>query len=303
MKSKIIIGLLLYLVIFTIPKGQAQSTGKDARKYWVETMLQIVRPVYVNLSENTLRKNMPVEMYHERQRAGVTHLEALGRSFCGIAPWLNLPDDNTDEGQQRKEFRALVIRAIKNAMDPALPDYLRFDGPGGQPLVDAAFFAQGLLRSEEGIWLQLDDVTRKRIIENFISSRKIKPGESNWLMFSATIEAALLHFTGECEMGPIEYALKKHKEWYKGDGWYGDGPNFHFDYYNSYVIQPMLMDVLEVLREKNMDPENFYDVQRKRLIRYAEQQEKMISPEGTYPIIGRSVAYRFGAFQALSQVA
>ncbi len=37
-------------------------------------------------------------------------------------------------------------------------------------------------------------------------------------MFSATIEAALLHFTGECEMGPIEYALKKHKEWYKGDG-------------------------------------------------------------------------------------
>lgn len=93
-------------------------------------------------------------------------------------------------------------------------------------------------------------------------------------MFSATIEAALLHFTGECEMGPIEYALKKHKEWYKGDGWYGDGPNFHFDYYNSYVIQPMLMDVLEVLREKNMDPENFYDVQRKRLIRYAEQQEK-----------------------------
>ncbi len=29
----------------------------------------------------------------------------------------------------------------------------------------------------------------------------------------------------------------------------------------------------------------------------------MISPEGTYPIIGRSVAYRFGAFQALSQVA
>lgn len=303
MKSKIIIGVLLYLVIFTIPEGQAQSTGKEARKYWVETMLQIVRPVYVNLSENTLRKNMPVEMYHERQRAGVTHLEALGRSFCGIAPWLNLPDDNTDEGQQRKEFRALVIRAIKNAMDPDSPDYLRFDGPGGQPLVDAAFFAQGLLRSEEGIWLQLDDVTRKRIIENFISSRKIKPGESNWLMFSATIEAALLHFTGECEMGPIEYALKKHKEWYKGDGWYGDGPNFHFDYYNSYVIQPMLMDVLEVLREKNMDPENFYDVQRKRLIRYAEQQEKMISPEGAYPIIGRSVAYRFGAFQALSQVA
>lgn len=162
-----------------------------------------------------------------------------------------------------------------------------------------AFFAQGLLRSEEGIWLQLDDVTRKRIIENFISSRKIKPGESNWLMFSATIEAALLHFTGECEMGPIEYALKKHKEWYKGDGWYGDGPNFHFDYYNSYVIQPMLMDVLEVLREKNMDPENFYDVPTEEgLIRYAEQQEKMIHRKVLIPIIRSIGCFSFWCIQA-----
>jgi len=52
-------------------------------------------------------------------------------------------------------------------------------------------------------------------------------------MFSATIEAALLEFTGECELKPIHYALKRHKEWYKGDGWYGDGRNFHLDYYNS----------------------------------------------------------------------
>lgn len=303
MKLIRMIKVLLCLIVCTIFNSQAQPTEQSTRDYWVETMLQIVRPIYVNLSENTLRKNMPVEMYHARQRAEVTHLEALGRSFCGIAPWLNLPDDDTREGKQRKEFRALVIKAIKNAVDPSSPDYLRFDGPGNQPLVDAAFFAEGLLRSEQGIWSQLDEVTQKRIIDGFISSRKIKPNESNWLMFSATVEAALLQFTGECQMEPIEYALKMHKEWYKGDGWYGDGPNFHFDYYNSYVIQPMLMDVLEVLHNKNLDTENFYELQRKRLIRYAEQQEKMISPEGTYPIVGRSVTYRFGAFQALAQVA
>lgn len=303
MKSIRMIKVLLCIIVCTIFDSQAQPTEQSARDYWIETMLQIVRPVYQNLSENTLRKNMPVEMYHARQRAEVTHLEALGRSFCGIAPWLNLPDDDTKEGKQRKEFRSLVIKAIKNAVDPSSPDYLRFDGPGSQPLVDAAFFAEGLLRSEQGVWSQLDEVTQKRIIDGFISSRKIKPNESNWLMFSATVEAALLQFTGECQMEPIEYALKKHKEWYKGDGWYGDGPNFHLDYYNSYVIQPMLMDVLEVLHNKNLAPENFYELQQKRLIRYAEQQEKMISPEGTYPIIGRSVTYRFGAFQALAQVA
>ena len=35
-----------------------------------------------------------------------------------------------------------------------------FDGPGGQPLVDAAFFAQGLLRSKDQIWPKLDKVTQ-----------------------------------------------------------------------------------------------------------------------------------------------
>lgn len=83
--------------------------------------------------------------------------------------------------------------------------------------------------------------------------------------------------------------LKRHKEWYKGDGWYGDGRNFHLDYYNSYVIQPMLIDVLSVMKKHEVEGADFYDVQLQRLIRYADQQEKMISPEGTYPVLGRSM--------------
>ena len=170
---------------------------------------------------------------------------------------------------------------------------MRFDGPGGQPLVDAAFFAQGLLRSKDQIWPKLDKVTQERIIKELKASRRIKASESNWLMFSATIEAALLEFTGECELNPIHYALKRHKEWYEGDGWYGDGRNFHLDYYNSYVIQPMLIDVLSVMKKHEVEGADFYDVQLQRLIRYADQQEKMISPEGTYPVLGRSMGYRF----------
>ena len=42
----------------------------------------------------------------------------------------------------------------------------------------------------------------------------------------------------------VDYALRQHEQWYKGDGVYGDGPEFHWDYYNSFVIHPMLLDVL-----------------------------------------------------------
>jgi hypothetical protein len=41
----------------------------------------------------------------------------------------------------------------------------------------------------------------------------------------------------------------------------------------------------------------------RRASRYATVQERLISPEGTYPLIGRSLTYRFGAFHALAQIA
>lgn len=288
-----------------------RQRGAD-RDYWVETMVRIVRPVYENLAQGTLRKNMPVEVNdgtNEGKRADVTHLEALGRSFNGIAPWLALGPDDTSEGRLRAEMTELAVRAITNAVDPASPDYMPFDRPGGQPLVDAAFFAEGLLRSGDAVWPRLDETTRQRVVDELRRSRRIKPYESNWLLFSAMVEAALLELTGECEMAPVEYAVKRHMEWYKGDGWYGDGPSFHLDYYNSYVIQPMLLDVTAVMRAHAGESEAYascgalYDKVAQRLSRFAAQQEMLISPEGSYPMLGRSSGYRYGAFHALSQAA
>lgn len=285
------------------------ASPKATRQYWVNTMLRIVTPVYENLANETLRKNMPVEVNdgsNTGKRADVSHLEALGRSFNGIAPWLNLSDDTSREGEQRRAMTQLVVKAITNAVNPSSPDYMPFDGPGTQPLVDAAFFAEGLLRSKDVIWPMLDSQTRQRIIDELKRSRKIRAWENNWLLFSATIEAALLQFTGECDFSKIKYALDRHNEWYKGDGWYGDGPAFHLDYYNSYVIQPMLVDVTAVVKENADKGEEYatygamYDKYVKRMARFAAQQEMLISPEGTFPMLGRSCGYRYGAFQALA---
>ena len=285
------------------------ASPKATRQYWVNTMLRIVTPVYENLANETLRKNMPVEVNdgsNTGKRADVSHLEALGRSFNGIAPWLNLGDDTSREGEQRRAMTQLVVKAITNAVNPSSPDYMPFDGPGTQPLVDAAFFAEGLLRSKDVIWPMLDSQTRQRIIDELKRSRKIRAWENNWLLFSATVEAALLQFTGECDFSKIKYALDRHNEWYKGDGWYGDGPSFHLDYYNSYVIQPMLVDVTAVVKENADKGEEYatygamYDKYVKRMARFAAQQEMLISPEGTFPMLGRSCGYRYGAFQALA---
>jgi hypothetical protein len=84
---------------------------------------------------------------------------------------------------------------------------------------------------------------------------------------------------------------------------YGDGEFFHFDYYNSFVIHPMLLDVLSVLRQKDSKFEPLYARELQRSRRYAEVQERLIAPDGTFPSLGRSTTYRFGALQTLAQVA
>lgn len=277
------------------------KTGKEDRRFWVETVVRIADPVLTNLSNNTLRANMPYESL-AKDRTDFSHLEAVGRLICGIAPWLELGPDDTPEGKLREKYIHLAVKGLKNAVNPESPDYLIFGKPS-QPLVDAAFLAQGLLRAPKQLWGNLDNESRERMVTELKRSRSINPFESNWLLFASMVEAALLEFTGECDMDRLMYGVNRFRnDWYKGDGIYGDGADFHMDYYNSFVIHPMLTDVLLVLKKHDKKGAGFLEKQLPRHIRYAEQLERFISPEGTYPVVGRSITYRFGVFHALSQI-
>lgn len=279
---------------------EAPSTGIEDRQFWVETMMRIADPVLRHLSNNTLKKEMPYESL-SKERSQFSHLEAVGRLVCGMAPWLELGPDQTVEGKLRARYIDLTIKGLSNAVNPDAPDYLVFGKPS-QPLVDAAFLAQGLLRAPTQLWGNLDPKTQQRMVTELKRTRGITPSENNWLLFTSIIEAALLEFTGECdEQRLLRGVLKFRDDWYKGDAIYGDGTDFHMDYYNSYVIHPMLTDILQVMKKHRIQQADFGEVQRKRHTRYAEILERFISPEGTFPAVGRSIVYRFGAFHALSQ--
>lgn len=283
------------------PPGEKEE---EVRAYFVSSLLRIADPVLQALSKNELKKQMPVETTAGAwdDRTHVTYLEAFGRLLSGMASWLELGPDGTDEGKLREKYIQLSLRSIHNATDPASPDFMNFS-EDKQPLVDAAFLAQALLRAPNQLWNRLAPATQQNVLTALKSSRSISPYYSNWLLFTATVEAALLKFEGQADMVRIEYALNKHKEWYLGDGHYGDGPEFHWDYYNSFVIQPMMLDIFKTLNEAGFDEKKNYELTLNRARRYAAIQERLISPEGTYPPIGRSLAYRFGAFQLLSQIA
>jgi hypothetical protein len=277
--------------------------GENDRAYWLSVLKKIADPVLEALSRGQLRSRMPVETlpgFEERKK--VTHLEAFGRLMAGMAPWLEIGPDGSKEGKIRQHYIELAIKSLANAADPKSADFMNFT-EGSQPLVDAAFLAQALIRAPRQLWGNLDEATRSRLIDALRSTRAIKPSFNNWLLFSAMVETALLKFDGNWDSTRVDYALRQHEQWYKGDGVYGDGPEFHWDYYNSFVIQPMLIDIIRTLKDAGQASEEQFQKVMARAKRYAAIQERLISPEGTFPPLGRSLAYRFGAFQLLSQMA
>lgn len=278
------------------------------RAYWCGLAYKMAVPILNNMAKGELQKNMIVEVsptWDGRDKR-VTYMEAFGRLMAGIAPWLTLPDDNTSEGTMRKQLREWALKSYANAVDPQSPDYLLWRKEG-QPLVDAAYIAESFLRAFDQLWKPLDDTTKQRYIEEFTLLRRIDPPYTNWLLFSSTIESFLAKAGAPYDAYRINSAIRKVEEWYTGDGWYADGPSFAFDYYSSYVFHPMYLETLQAMKDvkayTRIHYSKYYDRALHRAQKYSLILERFISPEGTFPVFGRSIPYRMATMQPLALMA
>ena len=307
------LGWILLIICMLIPAENAlakKETKKNDREVWCEVMYRMATPILSNMSEGHLKQNMLVEVSPtwDGRNKDVTYMECFGRLMAGLAPWLSLPDDDSTEGAQRKQLRDWALKSYTHAVNPESPDYLLWRQEG-QTLVDAAYIAESFLRGYDALWMPLDSLTKQRYINEFTLLRRVDPSYSNWLLFSATVESFLRKIGAPSDTYRISSALRKIEEWYVGDGWYSDGPDFSFDYYNSFVIQPMYIESLEIITQSgkltkiwNM-PKCDYQKAIKRMQRFGMLLERLVSPEGTLPVFGRSITYRTGSLQPLALLA
>jgi hypothetical protein len=312
----ILAGGLAAGAIATTPAG-AQARPADTplpdggtdRADALALLRRMAEPVLGRMARGRLHAEWTPELSPswDGRNPGVAYLEAFGRLIDGIAPWLALPDDTSAEGRLRARLRTQALESYTHAVDPKSPDYLLWRGHG-QALVDSAYFTSALLRAPDALWKPLDTKTKARIVEEIKGLRRISPPYQNWLLFAAMNEAFLFAIGEEWDPMRVDLTIKKMLEWYVGDGWYGDGARFHYDYYNSYVIHPMLVQILATLAAgkpsfNNLRPADELARAVKREQRYAEHLERMIAPDGSYAAIGRSLTYRTAVHQPLGHLA
>ena len=291
--------------------------GTTDRQYWAKLAYQMAAPVLQNMANGTLQKNFQLETSKiwDGRDPKVAYMECFGRLMAGIAPWLALPDDGTPEGRQRAQLRQWALKAYKNAVDPESPDYLGWES-GSQTLVDAAYLVESFLRAYDALWVPLDSVTKARYVKELTGLHRYAPPYSNWLIFVAMEEAFLLKVGATYDEYRVHVGVNKMEEWYVGDGWYSDGQAFAFDYYNSFVIQPMYQEVVDVIRQQKGDAYRLLhrvgpndggkrraEQILQRMQKFAVILERFISPEGTFPVFGRSIPYRMATMQPLALLA
>jgi hypothetical protein len=302
---KIFLTLTALLFFITGMAQDKPTDGLSTRKLWLSYMDKVARPVIENIAHDKLKENMPV-MLSERidnkeSRSKVAYLEAFGRTLSGIAPWLQLEGGDQQEIKLREQYRKWALQGIANAVNPQAKDYLQWTG--GQPLVDASYVALALIRAP-WLWEHLDAKVQGQVNDALKLTRNTVPAYSNWILFSGMIEAFFCKYNLGYDPVRIEFAVREFTEhWYVGDGLYSDGMNFHFDYYNSIVIQPNLGTILEVV---DQTPKS-YPRETKTVLqigqRYAQILERLINTDGSYPATGRSIVYRAGAFHHLAYMA
>ena len=308
--KKVIILLMALIALTPVEAKKVKKAVQTDREYWTELAYKMAQPVLENMAKGELQKNMKTEFspsFDNRNRK-VVYMETFGRLMAGIAPWLALPDDDTAEGKQRKQLREWALASYKNSVDPQSPDYLVW-GASGQNLVDAAYIAESFIRAYDALWVPLDQTTKDRYIKEFKMLRKYEPPYTNWFLFSSTIESFIAKAAGlkEYDDFRVMVPIRKTEEWYVGDGWYADGPVFAFDYYSSYVFHAMYLETLQNMIDAKantrLEYKKYYDRALKRAQKFSIILERFISPEGTFPVIGRSTPYRLAAMQPLALMA
>jgi hypothetical protein len=297
---------LIAICFFISASAQNVAAGSiTTRQLWLAYMDKIARPVMENIAHDKLKLNMPVELSdridNKESRSKVAYLEAFGRTLSGISPWLQLEGGNEAEVKLRDQYRRWALQGIGNAVNPQAKDYLQWSG--GQPLVDASYVALALIRAP-WLWEHLDVKVKQQVTDVLKLTRNTVPVYSNWILFSGIIEAFFCKYDLGYDPVRVDFGVREFtKHWYVGDGMYSDGMDFHFDYYNSIVIQPNLGTILDVVNETHHTYPN--EAETAKLIgqRYAQLLERLINTDGSYPATGRSIVYRAGVFHHLANMA
>jgi len=244
-------------------------------------------------------------------------LDAAARYARSGGSLIRFPGPASPHGARVDDFegfaRTFLLASLRLAGDPgARPDLAALlaagltSGPPGagaprggswpsvrghsQVVVDTGGLALALWLSRSAVWDRLDDSTQQRLADYLQTTVGVRVPDGNWVLFPMVVSAFLSAVGRDTPAGRSarQRADTALDAWYSGRGWYSDGPNSAFDYYNAWALH--FYPVLVAHLEGGGDP-----VPAARLGAFLRTYPELFASNGAPVFYGRSLTYRFAA--------
>lgn len=224
--------------------------------------------------------------------ARVALMEGWSRTLWGVGPLL--------AGGGTTPFLDRYQEGLRRGTDPDDGEYWGEPPDTDQRLVEMAAIALSLMIAPEAFWVPLSQEERERLYSWLATIQGRKLPANNWHFFRILVCSAFRALGLPVDEGAERESFDLIDGLYRGDGWYVDGSNGNYDFYNPFGFH--FYGLIYAKLAGSRDPERAARyVERARL--FAPQFLPWFREDGTVVPYGRSLTYRFAAVSFFSACA
>ncbi len=181
---------------------------------------------------------------------------------------------------------ARILRSgVLAGTDPGHADYWGDITDHDQRIAEAADVALALWLSRASVWERLEEEQRQQIAGWLLQVNGKAIADNNWHLFVAQVNVALQALGAKFDAKAIDQHLTRTLAFYRGDGWFTDGPGGPVDYYNAWGFYYHIGWI------HRMNAGLLRDTVENALPVFAADLLHLLGPHGL-PVMGRSVCYR-----------
>lgn len=222
--------------------------------------------------------------------AGADQIEGFARLAPLVAAWISSGRPGTVELYDglSVDLHALLREGVLAGTNPRSRGYWGTIADYNQRIVEASDIALLLWLNRHTLWHGLTAAERSQVGRwlSQVNGKRVR--DNNWHLFITFTNVVLGALGQPADLDGARQHYVRLKGFYRGDGWFSDGPSPAFDYYNAWSIHYLLYWLTQV--DPSWDPDFIQNASGLFLGNY----RYLFGPAG-FPIRGRSVCYRMAA--------
>ncbi|HJR80427.1 MAG TPA: DUF2264 domain-containing protein [Anaerolineales bacterium] len=245
------------------------------------------------------RYGSPARVLYPDDRRGlpdsVDAIESFARIASAWGAWLCNPANPAALTFQDHEsnVESLLHQALLDGTNPSNPHTYWGDiGHMDQRIVESADIALAIWMSRERVFYKMTSAEQAQVMDWLAQVDGKGTYTDNWILFTAMAQAVRHHLGLPAPLEDLDNRLMQISEFYRGDGWYVDGPTDEFELYNAWMFGWHYL--LWTWIDGDRRPDHRQQV-LERGRSFIEGFLHFFGPNGSYPAWGRSVVYRFAA--------